>query len=120
MGRYFEKQPMKSQIEKLSFAAVELQTACSPENEMATGKASDLPLTSVEMVANQAAGVHPTNRRRIDRIMLTDRRTQKAFGCQADPAMNCVEKIGTNVTPSQAPVVPRAEKKTGTQSQGVK
>jgi hypothetical protein len=120
MGRHFETNPPKDEIEKLAFVSLDLQSTCSAESRSATGRSSDVTVGASTLLATKASGPHPSDRKRMDRIMLTDARTQKAFGCEPDPKLNCVAKLGMPQTaiPS-ASKKPSAVKKGGTQNQGV-
>lgn len=120
LGRYLEKSPPKSKIEKLATFAWDFRTTCFGKNSAAKGEASEVPLVAVTKILMEDSAGHPSNRMRSDRIVLTEPRIQKAMGCEPVAQTDCVSKLGVQgpVAPVEKRVSPN--KKSGTQTQGVK
>lgn len=80
LGRYLETHPLKSEADRFAAFIFQADAVCKES------VAGNIPTNM---------GAHPPDRDRLEKILLTDVRIQRALGCKGDPKNHCLNTVGT-------------------------
>lgn len=109
MGRWLEKNRPKNTLEKVGMIAMDAGFACNAQITGAAEASNTPSINEAVTIINLQGALHPPAPKRVNKILFTDAKVQSALGCEPDPNLNCLAKMGSAGAPVSQPKPVRSE-----------